>query len=268
LLPLAIGKARLVRQGARVPASSLSTPDQSGFLECYRGRQGALHHLAYMRMSKVLLALELCRRDVFDYGFGAGTFFRHCPREARLFGVEMDPENVAAVRAMLADRGRQADLQPIDIARWAEHPLLARQYDVILCSHVLEHLPDPANLLKRLGQCLHAGGSLIGLVPINERVMDVHHVQRLDESKIRAFGEAAGLSLAVYVEADPWLYWIQPLWTREGGLRHGVAQGISLGLGLVASALGPRLWDAAGRVWRPLTGARFTQAAFVFTCGD
>ena len=26
-------------------------PDQSGFMECYRGRQSTLHHAAYMRMA-------------------------------------------------------------------------------------------------------------------------------------------------------------------------------------------------------------------------
>lgn len=242
-------------------------------MECYRGRQGALNHLAYMRMSKVLFTLDLCRqadvplagREVFDYGFGAGTFFRHCPRDSRLFGVEMDAENVAAVHAMLAERGQAADLQTIDIAHWSEHPLLARKYDVILCSHVLEHLPAPENFLKRLSECLHPGGSFIGLVPINERVMDPHHVQRLDQAKIRAIGEAAGLRLTTYLEADPWLYWIQPLWTSETGLRHKVAQALSFGIGLVASALGPRLWAAAGRLFRPITGSQYTQAAFVFT---
>jgi 2-polyprenyl-3-methyl-5-hydroxy-6-metoxy-1,4-benzoquinol methylase len=263
-----------IGHGARVSAASPSTaPDQSAFLECYRGRQGALNHLAYMRMSKVLLTLELCRRaglalagrDLFDYGFGAGTFFRHCPRDARLFGVEMDAENVAAVRAMLAARGQRADLQTIDIAHWSEHPLLARRYDAILCSHVLEHLPDPTAFLRRMAECLGPGGVFIGLVPIHERVMEPRHVQRLDEAKIRAIGAAAGLHTAFYLEADPWLYWLQPIWTCESGWPHGLARVLSFGLGLVASALGPRVWDAAGRVVRPLTGSRFTQAAFIFS---
>lgn len=264
---------RHIGHRARVTHAPTSAPDQSGFLECYRGRQGTLHHLAYMRMSKVLLTLELCRRagldlagrDVFDYGFGAGTFFRHFPRDARLFGVEMDAENVAAVRGMLTARGREADLQTIDITRWTEHPLLARQYDVILCSHVLEHLPDPANFLNRIAQCLHAGGAFIGLVPINERVMEPRHVQRLDQSKLHAIASAAGLRVAAYLEADPWLYWIQPIWTRESGWRHRLAQGLSFGIGVVASALGPRWWTAAGEIFRPLTASKFTQAAFILT---
>src|SRR5205823_2387109 len=104
-------------------------------MECYRGRQGWLNHAAYMRMAKVLLTLRLCReagvtlenKDLLDYGFGAGTFFRYCPPSTRLFGVEMDLENVNAVRAMLRERGiEDADLQTIDIAHWESHPLLAR----------------------------------------------------------------------------------------------------------------------------------------------
>jgi SAM-dependent methyltransferase len=266
-------RARIGHRARVIAGHPPSAPDQSAFLECYRGRQGALNHLAYMRMSKVLLTLEVCRRagldlagrDVFDYGFGAGTFFRHCPRDARLFGVEMDAENVAAVRAMLAARGQHADLQTIDIAHWSEHPLLARQYDYILGSHVLEHLPDPAAFLRRMAECLRPGGAFIGLVPIHERVMEPRHVQRLDEAKIRSIGQAAGLRTPFYLEADPWLYWLQPIWTCETGWRHGLARALSLGIGLAATTLGARAWDAAGRIFRPLTGSQFTQAAFVFS---
>ena len=51
--------------------------DQTVFETVYRGRQSALHHLAYMRMGKVLLALrslagagiDLSDKTIFDYGF-------------------------------------------------------------------------------------------------------------------------------------------------------------------------------------------------------
>ena len=87
---------------------------QEIFNECYRGRQTALHHMSYMRMAKVSLALSIIEktgiglegRSVFDYGFGAGTFFRYCPEKSRLCGVEIDPQNVEAVQGMLAEIGR------------------------------------------------------------------------------------------------------------------------------------------------------------------
>ena len=251
-------------------------PDQSGFMECYRGRQNTLHHAAYMRMGKVLLALHVCARagiglggrDILDYAFGAGTFFRYCPRDSRLFGVEMDAQNIADVRAMLEARGTtQIDLQTIDIARWEEHPLLGRKYDVILCSHVLEHLPAPEMFLKRIGECLRPTGVFIGLVPMNERHMDPHHVQRLDESKIRGFAETAGLRVREYMEADPWLYWLQPLFTRETGWVHQLGQAASIGLGVPFTLLGHRLWFATGQVFGFLTRSLPTQAAFILEKG-
>ena len=79
---------------------------QKVFETVYRSCQSFLHHMAYMRMAKVLLTqqvlqkagVSLNEKSVFDYGFGAGTFFRYCPRSTRLFGVEIDPVNVAEVK--------------------------------------------------------------------------------------------------------------------------------------------------------------------------
>lgn len=255
-------------------ANPISIPSQDDFKECYRGRQSALHHAAYMRMSKVLLALHLCGKagialddkDIFDYGFGAGTFFRYCPRNSRLFGVEMDAENVASVRAMVRERGfPEPDLRTIEIERWESHPLLKRKYDVILCSHVLEHLPDPAMFLKTLRECLGANGVFLGLVPINERLMDPHHVQRLDRAKIEDFARVAGLRVATYIETDPWLYWVQPVFARERSAMHKLAQLVSVSLGVPATLLGPRLWFAAGKGFAFLTASKPTQAGFVLT---
>ena len=256
----------------RMRQSSSVDADQGTFLECYRGRQSWLHHAAYMRMAKVLLALTLCRRaeislegrDILDYGFGAGTFFRYCPPDSRLFGVEIDPQNVGAVREMLQERGcGNADLRTIEIEHWENHALLDRQYDVILCSHVLEHLPDPVTFMKKMRDCLAPSGVFLGLVPLNERIMDPHHVQRLDRAKIHAFNEAAGLRVQTYLEADPWLYWFQPLFARESGMVHKLAQGVSIALGLPATLLGADAWFAVSKIYAAISRSQPTQAAFL-----
>jgi 2-polyprenyl-3-methyl-5-hydroxy-6-metoxy-1,4-benzoquinol methylase len=250
---------------------------QEIFQDCYRGRQTALHHMSYMRMAKVLLTLDLLQKAgiplegkaVFDYGFGAGTFFRYCPTNTRLSGVEIDPQNVEAVKAMLAKRGyRDLRLEIIEIDAWEQHPLLQQKHDVVLCSHVLEHLPDPASFLRRIRECLADRGSLVGLVPLNERRPNPHHVQTVDAATIRHWAEQAGLKVTCYIEADPWTYWVQPLYTFDSSLSHKLAQAISLLLGLPATALGHRLWRLIGRAFAALTFSRPTQAAFVLERND
>lgn len=248
--------------------------DQTVFETCYRGRQSALHHLSYMRMAKVLMVLQVLEeagvslegKTVFDYGFGAGTLFRYCPRNAQLFGVELDSANVAGVREMLKYRGHsQVDLDTITAERWTQHRLLHRRYDVFVCSHVLEHLADPVALLRQACRCLERDGVFLGLVPVNERAENPHHVQRVDKGVICRWAEQAELAIAYYTEGDPWTYWLQPLYAHDAGWQHTLAQVSSMVLGIPATLLGHRLWSSLGLLFAQVTRSKPTQAAFVLT---
>jgi SAM-dependent methyltransferase len=223
-------------------------------------------------MAKVLLALHICQKagislkckSIFDYGFGAGTFFRYCPRSSRLTGVEIDPVNVEEVENMLRDRGfSNIDLRPIEIEHWSEHPLLKQRYDVILCSHVLEHLADPVAFLRKIKACLSGGGKFVGLVPLNERKPDFHHVQAVDKQGVEDWAKAASMRVVAYLETDHWGYWIQPWLIHERGLAHKCDQAVSLLLGIPSSLIGPAAWWPLSRIFSTLTRSKPTQAAFV-----
>jgi SAM-dependent methyltransferase len=249
---------------------------QEVFKTVYRGRQSALHHMAYMRMSKVLLSryllgqagISLENKSIFDYGFGAGTFFRFCPTTARIAGVEMDPVAIEEVRQMCLRCGHtHVELAPIDVEHWEDHPLLRKQYDLFLCSHVLEHLPDPVGFLKRTSHCLTKRGVFVGLLPINELRANVHHVQTVDRSGIEQWLIESGLILRHYLEGDPWNYWVQPLFADEGGaapkLRRFSAQAFSLAMGIPATVMGPRAWAALSKWFGSLSFSKPSQAAFL-----
>jgi SAM-dependent methyltransferase len=246
--------------------------DQSIFLECYRGAQGPLRHASYMRMAKVLLVqhlfekwrVNLSGKRFFDYGFGAGTLFRYCPKDTHLLGVELDEVAVRESVEMLKRLGYQkVDLRPLAIETWEAHPLMAQKYDVIVCSHVLEHLPDPVRFLSKIRQCLNKGGLFIGLVPLNEKRQDPHHVRIVTREVVQSWLGPADLRMVDWLEADHLLYHVQPLFTFDRGIWHKMAQALCMGVGAVATTLQFRRWMRLDRWFARLLLSKPMQAAFI-----
>lgn len=247
--------------------------DQEKFYSVYRGRQSGIFHLAYMRSAKVKAARLILERNgrplrdrsVLDYGFGTGTFLRACDTSCHISGVEVDAVNVEAVRGMLADRGHDVkDIEVLDVSRWDTHRLIGpdRRYDVILLSHVLEHLDDPVGVLRRLSRNLSEGGVICGLLPINERRPDENHKWVCDIALVERWAMESGMVAMDHAELDHFVYYAQPLFHATGRLGRLAAQGSSLVLGLLQSMFTPGIWFWLGRSLR-IIGARPGQLGFL-----
>lgn len=211
-------------------------------------------------------SITLEHKNIFDYGFGAGTFLQSCPQSAALFGVEIDDVNVGAVSGMLSKRGfRKVHLEPIQISSWKDSPLLKRSYDLIVCSHVLEHLTDPEDFLLTLRNCLSDQGVFVGIVPINELCENPHHVQKIDRGLVEQWAKDCKLRLLDYQTYDHLFYYLQPLYTHDSGAAHRLAQAISLLTGLTTLLLRNRTWWRINRFLGSVIGAKPAQAAFLLT---
>jgi len=134
---------------------------------------------------------------------------------------------------------------------------------LVLCSHVLEHFEDPQSYLQNIKSCLKRQGAFLGLVPINERVENPHHLHKVDRNVIVEWARKANLELTYYIEADPWMYWFQSLYTADEGIRRRLTQALSLALGIPATALGPDAWEYVSKPYAMLTQSEPTQAAFI-----
>jgi methionine biosynthesis protein MetW len=99
--------------------------------------------------------------DVLDVGCGSGRAATRLLRSGcSVVGVEYDKERVAAAE----DAGIEViltDLEQDD----ALEPLADRQFDVVLCLDVLEHLRDPAPVLRRASELLKPTGVVIISIP-------------------------------------------------------------------------------------------------------
>lgn len=70
-------------------------------------------------------------------------------------------------------------------------PFEDNYYDLILCNHVLEHIPDDKKAMTELYRVLKKGGTLIAQVPLNEKSQTTFEDDRITDPKerTRIFGQ-------------------------------------------------------------------------------
>ncbi|MFY9549743.1 MAG: class I SAM-dependent methyltransferase [Thermoanaerobaculia bacterium] len=166
--------------------------------------------------------------NVLDVGCGDGRLLRilrarGVPRE-RLFGVELDEHAVAAARA---------DGFQVVQGRFEEADLPAGTFGLIVLQQVIEHVPDPRNMIRRLRELLVPGGALVIETPntrswdhrlFSRRHWGGYHIPRhfhlFDDRSLPALLRNTGLRVTrVDALASP-NFWIQSLHHRsaESGL--------------------------------------------------
>jgi SAM-dependent methyltransferase len=115
----------------------------------------------------------------------------------------MSGSAVERVREKLAESGRRnVDLRTWEIGARGLPPYQSK-FDVIVLSHVLEHVPDDARLLSEVYEALVPGGTLIVMVPLEQLTDRISsgHVRAYDEAVARRGLDRAGFSIRG-VEAD------------------------------------------------------------------
>ena len=148
-------------------------------------------------------------------------------------------------------------------------PLAGEQgsFDLIHCQEVLEHLEDPASLVRGLVKILSTGGWLIVTVPtacserwltfLNPGYMknEPHgHVVRFDAAALRRLLTEAGLEIVTFVPAQPH-YFIAHTWLFGTRMRIEGSTGKVLTVGPRAAVLA---WLTSwSRTFFRATGIRF-----------
>ena len=109
-----------------------------------------------------VLRMAGASRRVLELGAGPGSVTLHLSAAGcRVTAVERDPSALALL-AGRCERAVPADLEAPD---WEGTPGLEGPFDTVVLADVLEHLLDPAALLRRLPPLLAAGGAVVVSLP-------------------------------------------------------------------------------------------------------
>ncbi|HOZ16416.1 MAG TPA: methyltransferase domain-containing protein [Candidatus Portnoybacteria bacterium] len=147
----------------------------------FESKNSILQKLEKMRLKKIIKSAKLTLNDiVLDLGCGEGFLINMLPNIKRIFGIDIS--NIALKRAtkLLANK-ENIKLQWGD-ARKLE--FTNETFDKILCSEVLEHLPNPTEVIKEIHRTIKKNGLVIISVPDEKRlklIMKIIHFFQLDK---------------------------------------------------------------------------------------
>jgi SAM-dependent methyltransferase len=220
----------------------------------------------YDPISKRNIALECLHRAgawprgqrVLDVGFGFGLILFSLDRSNRIAGVELASSAVEYARREAERRGFR-DARFLQYGGSGPLPLEDGSFDLVLCSHVLEHVPDDRFLLAEIARLLAPGGRAFLNVPINEdRFDDPNHVRKYTPDGFLCLLREFGFESILDRQADRLWDWFG--WFFERGYHDLPVIGfpLSSAINILASSIP---FGLATRLERALSHARPRQFA-------
>ncbi|KFN44561.1 bifunctional 2-polyprenyl-6-hydroxyphenol methylase/3-demethylubiquinol 3-O-methyltransferase UbiG [Arenimonas oryziterrae] len=123
------------------------------------GPQRALHELNPARLGYVAERVSLRGAQLLDVGCGGGLLSEALAREgAHVTALDLAPELVEIAKLHLLESGLSVHYKLQSVEALAEEA--PGTFDAITCMEMLEHVPDPASVLRACARLLKPGGRL------------------------------------------------------------------------------------------------------------
>lgn len=179
-----------------------------------------LHLMNPLRANWIDARAPVAGRRVLDVGCGGGILSEAlAQRGAEVTGIDMGEAPLAVARLHLVESGLAIDYRHASAEELANE--VPASFDIVTCMEVLEHVPDPASLVRACAQLVRPGGHLF-FATINRNpksyvfaILGAEHILKLlpkgthdyarfiRPSELAGWARAAGLTLG---EVEGMLY--------------------------------------------------------------
>lgn len=116
-----------------------------------------LHEINPLRLDWIDSIASIAGKRVIDVGCGGGILAEGmASRGAKVSGIDLSEKALSVARLHLFESGLSVDYQFISAETFAEvHP---DTFDVVTCMEMLEHVPDPASIIRACARMVKPGG--------------------------------------------------------------------------------------------------------------
>ncbi len=116
-----------------------------------------LHQLNPLRLDYIDNRAGLSGRQVLDVGCGGGILSESMARRgAQVTGIDMAEKSLQVAQLHALEAGVQIEYRCIAVEAMAEEKPQA--FDVVTCMEMLEHVPDPASVVRACAALVKPGG--------------------------------------------------------------------------------------------------------------
>ncbi len=147
-----------------------------------------------VKVAPVLSELKDCRgKKILEIGFGWGLNIIALAKSNRVYGVEISEAAIHFVKAI----AEKKNLNNVQLALYQGTGAFFFQdkFDMVISSHVLEHVPDDLEFLKQNYHALDANGLMALQIPIRQDLdydKDPNHAREYTEGSITAVLQNTG----------------------------------------------------------------------------
>lgn len=126
-----------------------------------RGLEAFFHRNRARMVRRMVAKYATPDAPILDAGCGTGLNLRHLPIGST--GIDINPRNVELLRTRLPKHTIvEGDVEAL--------PFEDGAFGSVLCTEVIEHIPDPGAALAEFHRVLQPGGVLIGSVPARSAI--------------------------------------------------------------------------------------------------
>ena len=138
--------------------------------------------------------------SILDYGSGWGSFLAKMSSKDILYCYDLSQNAMDMTCTALRRVGYNLNKASVDQEGW----ISPDSFDLIVCSHVLEHVDDESSLLQSFRHALKDDGLLFLNVPINEVWDDPKHVRVYSKGSLEGVLVENGFDAIDLFECDKW----------------------------------------------------------------
>lgn len=177
-----------------------------------KGMLKALHEVNPIRLKYILNRADIKDKRVLDVGCGGGLLTEALAAAgARVTGIDMAEPSLKVAEAHLQHTGLHVEYRQDTAEHLAKTH--AGHFHVVTCMELVEHVPDPASIVKACSELVRPGGdlffstinrtwlALLLVIIVAEHILRVvrkgtHTYQKLVRpEEMKAWGRASGLKL-------------------------------------------------------------------------